>query len=104
MENMKIKKLVKEFYLGAVKWCVKVDNDKLNDREAYGTSDYNTSTILLQEKSRGHSRETSAVQQTLYHEVVHAILFTLGEYELGENEKFVQQFSLLIHQFENTKK
>lgn len=44
------------------------------------------------------------LDQTFYHEVVHAILDTIGEHELSANEKFVQQFSVLLHQFETTKK
>jgi len=44
------------------------------------------------------------VDQTLYHEVIHSILDTMGEYELSKNETFVQNFSVLLHQFVKTKK
>lgn len=97
-------KMIKEFYLGAVKWTVKVDDEKLTDRGAYGTSEYSLSEILIQAKSRGKQRESTSMDQVLYHEVLHSILNTLGEYELADNEKFVQQVSLLLHQFEITKK
>ncbi len=39
--------------------------------------------------------------QTLLHELVHAMFFQIGEYELGENEKLVQAFSSTLHQFIN---
>ena len=96
--------LIKKFKLGAVKWTVEVDNKRGDDREAYGSTYNDESKIILQEKTLGYKRTKEAIEQTLYHEVVHAILDTMGEHELSSNEKFVQQFSLLLHQFEKTKK
>ena len=96
--------MIKGFKLGAVEWSVKVDNDKLDDKEAYGMCYYDTSTILLQDISNKDKRAKTAVEQTLYHEVIHAILDTMNEFDLSSNEKFVQQFSLLLHQFEVSKK
>ena len=48
--------------------------------------------------------DKSLVDQTIYHEVVHAILESMGEDALSGNDKFVQNFALLLHQFETTKK
>ena len=96
--------MIRSFTLGAVKWEVEVDNARLDDRGAYGTTFFHSSKILLQEKAQGVIRTAEAYEQTLYHEVVHAILDTLNESELSNNEKFVQQFSVLLHQFEKTKK
>ena len=97
-------KVIEKFTIGAVNWKVEVDNKRNDDREAYGYCNFDTSTITIQDKSNGVNRDESAVQQTTYHEVVHAILDTMSEYELSKNEKFVQSFSLLLHQFEQTKK
>ena len=96
--------MIKEFTLGAVKWTVELNNERLDDKGAYGVCYYDESKILVQDKSLKYNREASAVEQTLYHEVTHAILDTMGERDLSHNEKFVQQFSLLLHQFEKTKK
>jgi len=96
--------MIRKFKLGAVDWTVKVKNDKLNDIEAYGQCSYSESNIILQTESRGLKRADTAIDHTIYHEVVHAILDTMSEHDLSNNEKFVQQFALLLHQFEVTKK
>lgn len=46
----------------------------------------------------------SVQEQAFYHELTHCILFEMGEDELAENERFVQSFSLLLHQAINTLK
>jgi hypothetical protein len=96
--------MIKEFNLGAVQWTVEVNNDKLDDRNAYGVCFYDASKIIVQTKSEKVDRHPSAIEQTLYHEVVHAILDTMGKRDLSGDEEFVQQFSVLLHQFETTKK
>ena len=101
---MKDKELPSKFTLGAVEWSIVIDNEKMDDQSAYGTSDYCKAQIIIQTKSNKHRRPKLAVEQTLYHEVTHAILDTMREYELSNNEKFVQNFSLLMHQYEVTKK
>lgn len=95
--------MISKFKLGAVKWKIVINNEKLDYKQRYGESDYDTSTITLQTKSLKENRTETAIEHTLYHEVVHAILDTMEERELSNNEKFVQQFSLLLHQFEKTK-
>ena len=101
---VKSKSIPKEFTLGSVKWSIKVEDSKLDDKECYGTSNYGTAEILLQVKTKGEDRTFDSVELTLYHEVIHSILDTLGEYELSNNEKFVTKFSALMHQFVKTKK
>lgn len=93
----------KKFTLGAVEWIVKIDNKRLNDNKSYGISDFHTSEISLQDKVETYQRKELAIEQTLYHEVVHSILDTMGKHELSNDENFVQGFSLLLHQFEKTK-
>ena len=95
--------MIKEFTLGAVKWTVEINDLRGDDRESYGTSIYDESKIIIQEKSLGRQRTQEAIEQTLYHEVMHGILDTLGKRDLSRDEEFVQTFSLLLHQFERTK-
>lgn len=95
--------MISKFKLGAIDWSIEINNDKLDDKKAYGECNFHSNKILLQDKSDGKDRHPSAVEQTMYHEIVHAILDTLGEHELSADEEFVQRFSLLLHQFENTK-
>jgi len=42
-------------------------------------------------------------QHTFLHELVHAVLYSMGEAELCKNEKFVDVFAGLLQQFHNTK-
>jgi hypothetical protein len=44
------------------------------------------------------------MEETIYHEVVHGILNTIDRHDLSEDENFVQNFAVLLHQFEKTKK
>lgn len=96
--------MIKKFNLGAVEWSVNVNNEKSDDRNAYGTCDYAESEIILADSSDGKKRCKTAIEQTLYHEVTHAILRTLGYTDLSEDEQLVQQIGLMFHQFEKSKK
>lgn len=96
-------KLIKSFSLGAIKWSVKEDNIRMSNEECLGVSEQVLCSISIATEYKGIGRNKTSIEQTLYHEVVHAILDTLGESELSSNEKFVQSFSLLLHQFETTK-
>ena len=95
--------LPKKFTLGAVDWTINIDDNLLNIDDSLGQSDVVTNEIILCENYKGRKLTKLSVEQTLYHEVVHAILGTLNEFELCKNEEFVQKFSLLLHQFEKTK-
>jgi len=92
--------MIKEFMQGAVKWTVEIDNNRMDDARSYGLCVPERSSIYLQDENRNEDM----VDQTLYHEVIHSILDTMGEYELSKNETFVQNFSVLLHQFVKTKK
>ena len=96
--------MIEKFNLGAVEWTVEMNNEVNDLREVYGHCDYHISKITLQNASNGKNRTDLAEEQTLYHEVVHAILDSMSKNELSEDEEFVQQFSLLLHQFEKTKR
>ena len=91
--------MISKFKLGAVEWNVKVDNDRMDDLGLMGLCEFPKSLISMCDKFESKD----AIEQTLYHEVVHAILTTMGYSELNNNEEFVQQFSVLLHQFEKTK-
>lgn len=91
--------MIKEFTLGGVRWSVKTDNPELDDLHLLGLCEFPKSSISVYEKGI----DKNLVNQTLYHEVVHAILESMGENELSSNDKFVQGFALLLHQFETTK-
>lgn len=95
--------MIKKFKLGAVDWVVELNNSKLDDKECYGFCVYDESKIYIQDETLNIKRSESSIELTVYHEIVHAILDTLGEHDLSQNEKFVKKFSMLLHQFEKTK-
>ena len=80
-----------EFKLAGISWKI-VDSDMPD----LGCSLPDTSTILLNNKLKGQERDV-----TLLHEVVHAILFTMGERE--HDERFVEGFAQLLYQYETQK-
>lgn len=49
--------------------------------------------IKLAEIYKGEPQTDSSKFNTFYHELTHAILDTMGEYELSANERFVCTFS-----------
>lgn len=95
--------MITGFTLGGVCWIVEVNNERLDDKECYGLCVYDERKIYMQDKSMGKLLINDAVEETLYHEVIHAILDTLGERELSSNEEFVKKFATLLYQFEKTK-
>jgi hypothetical protein len=38
----------------------------------------------------------SALEETFWHELTHAILHSMGEHELNNRERFVEEFSLRL--------
>lgn len=92
--------MIKEFTLGGIKWTIKADEAKLDELNLLGLCEFPKSLISIY----ANGIDKSLIDQTVYHEVVHAILESMGENELSSNDKFVQNFALLLHQFEITKK
>lgn len=92
--------MIRKFKLGGIQWIVKKDNKRLDDLRLLGLCEFNSSLISIYTKNI----DKNLISQTIYHEVVHAILESMGESDLSANDKFVQKFALLLHQFETTKK
>jgi len=83
--------MIKSFKIGAKEFTVALTQDALGEYTGICKSDE-----LLIKISEGYPDKVQ--EQALWHEIVHCILFELGETELDENERFVQSFSLLLHQ------
>jgi len=99
-----MKELPSKFTLGGIEWEIKFNEKELSKNGAYGQMWFTSSLINLTKTHNGEDLKIDNIEQTLYHEVTHAILNTLGEHELSDNEEFVQKFSLLLHQFEKSKR
>lgn len=93
--------MVTDFKLGYRDYTVQYVEDI--DDNGLGRTYSMLGIIKLATSWNGRFLPEDSVEQTLYHEVVHAILDELGYKELSDDETFVQGFSLLLQQFENTK-
>lgn len=67
----------------------------------YGFAHFQTNTIALEKFSRQTDKTIS--EQVFFHELVHFILYYMGEEELNNNEKFVDMFGQLLYQAMTTK-
>ena len=90
-------KIPKELYLAGQKITIEIDNTLSYDNELGISSNYDNK-ILICEKFKGDNIPDDSIDQSLWHEITQHILFKMNEFELTHNEKFVQTFSLLLHQ------
>ena len=93
--------MIKSFKLGGLKYTV--EQVSTIDDSCLGVYYSASKHIKVTTQLNGRIIPEDAQEQTLYHEVVHAILDELGRADLSEDENFVQSFSLMIHQFETSK-
>lgn len=91
-------KIPKKFKLFGTTYNVRWDNEKMNDKSVYGTSDYSTSEILLSTTHGTKKLSEDKIMDTFYHERTHAILDMMHERDLSDNEQFVDVFSKLLRQ------
>lgn len=91
-------KIPKRFKLFATTVNVVFDTQRLNDMGVYGLSDYGSSKIILSHSEGAELLTDDRILDTFYHERTHAILDAMNETELSSNEKFVDVFSKLLRQ------
>jgi 2-hydroxy-3-keto-5-methylthiopentenyl-1-phosphate phosphatase len=74
----------------------------MNDRSNYGLSDYGKSEITLSTTQGTDELSNDRMMDTFYHERTHSILDMMTETDLSNNEKFVDVFSKLLRQADET--
>ncbi len=84
-----IMKIPKEFTLGAIKWSV-AEVDLLAVSGNLGVCASQKPRIYIEQ-----SLETSVKNQTFCHELVHSIMFSMGQTD--HDEKFVDGFATFLH-------
>lgn len=97
-----MKKIPSKFKLFATTYNVIWDNKRLNDKQVYGLSDYSKSEITLSTTEGVTELSEDKIIDTFYHERTHAILDMMHERDLSNNEKFVDVFSKLLRQADET--
>tara|TARA_R110000782_G_scaffold243011_1_gene329553 strand:- start:550 stop:855 length:306 start_codon:yes stop_codon:yes gene_type:complete len=75
---------------------------KLSYESLLGDCSYTDSKIRLCLSYKGEALNHNSILDTFYHEKIHIILDAMGEHELSKNEKFVEVFSRLLRQTDNT--
>lgn len=78
------------------------DNKRLNDKECYGLWNYGNNEITLSSTQGIEKLSEDRIKDAYYHEKIHAILDTMNENELSNNEKFVDVFGKLLRQSDET--
>lgn len=100
--EQKPQKIPKQFTLFSTKYKVVFDNQRMHDMHTYGLCDYSTSTITLSNLDGVEKLSDDRLLDTFYHERTHAILDMMNEKDLSKNEKFVDVFSKLLRQADET--
>lgn len=95
-------KIPKTFKLFATIYQVVFDTERLSKEEILGECDWQFGKIYLAESSNDKPLDESTLADNFYHEKVHAILRSMGEHTLSRNEKFVEIFSRLLRQSDET--
>lgn len=95
-------KIPKKFKLFGTTINVVWDTEKMDREDALGVTEYVECSITLTKVYKGDKLTDDAIMDTYYHERVHAILHAMHEYKLSSNEKFVEVFSRLLRQSDET--
>ncbi len=95
-------KIPKSFKLFGTKINILFDNKRMNNESCLGISEHAKNTITLTEEYKGNELSSDIITDTYYHEKIHTILDAMGETELSKNEKFIEVFSRLLRQSDET--
>jgi hypothetical protein len=83
---------------------INIDDDECTEAGAYGLYYHQDKLIVLCNKFMGKPLSKKVKEQSLTHELIHSILDEMGEDRLNKNEKFVDDFAILLHQAFKTMK
>jgi len=81
-----------------------IDNEYCQQENLLGEADFTDKIITLCDRSKGHKLSKIEKEKVYYHELVHMILDAMGKDVLKYNEDFVDRFSLLLWEFEKSKR
>lgn len=90
-----VEKEYKSVQIGARKFKIEyVKSVKDGDTELAGMYDCKKQTIYIMYPDETRERIT----EVLMHEIIHGVLFAMGEFKLGKDEKFVSKVGAIIAQ------
>ena len=95
-------KIPKKFKLFGSTININFQDSRLSYQSRLGDCSYIEGEINLCKEYQGENLSEDVIIDTFYHEKVHVILDGMGEHELSANEKFVDVFSKLLRQSDET--
>ena len=95
-------KIPKNFKLFATTVNVVFNNKEAKKEKALGFSEWVNPKLTLSDKYKGNGICDDTIMDTFYHEKVHIILDSMGYSKLSGNEKFIEVFSKLLRQSDET--
>jgi hypothetical protein len=81
-----------------------IDNDYCQQENLLGEADFTDKIITLCDRFNGLKLSKNNKEKIYYHELVHMILDAMGKDVLKFDEDFVDRFSLLLWEFEKSKR
>ena len=91
-------KIPKRFKLFGTTIIINYEDTRLSNQSSLGDCSYIEGEINICKKYKEIDLSEDAIMDTFYHEKVHVILDGMGEHDLSANEKFVDVFSKLLRQ------
>jgi len=97
-----MKNIPKKFKVFSSTISVGFDNERLSNEGVLGDCSFTDNQISICGEYKGEKISECCTIDTFYHEKVHIILDAMGEHKLSKQEKFVEVFSRLLRQSNDT--
>lgn len=94
-----------DFKLAMKRIRVIVNDDYCKSEGLWGEADFTQRLITLCHRTpKGKILKKSLKEKTFFHELVHQILYSMGQEQLMYDEDFVDLFAERLYEYENTKR
>ena len=90
-----------KFTLGGTEYRVKIEDSSI-DNAVVAQVSYPEALVSISSRSKGKQCTDDYMEASFYHELVHAMLETMGKRNLSEDEELVEWLANQLHQFMKT--
>ena len=90
-----------KFTLGGTEYRVKIEDSSI-DNAVVAQVSYPEALVSVSSRSKGKKCTADYMEASFYHELVHAMLETMGKHTLSEDEELVEGLANQLHQFMKT--
>lgn len=91
----------KKFTLGGTEYSVEISDSSI-DNNVVAQVSYPEALVSVSSKSKGKRCTEAYMEASFYHELVHAMLETMGKHTLSDDEELVEGLANQLHQFMKT--